>query len=93
MRYLLPFLLVLMSCLPSRRFVKAELPGRPCEEGCLVGELECVGRIQDNESYVWLGIFLLGGGSSRSELRICALYGDICKSQCSPAAVPSASPS
>jgi hypothetical protein len=43
--------------------------------------------VNDDASYLWLGILLIGGGSSAQGLKVCELNGDICESQCPTAGV------
>ncbi len=62
----------------------------------MVGEFRCIEQVHEASVEVWLFILSIDSGSSAKNLRLCALYGEICKSQCAnpnTAIVPSPSKS
>lgn len=73
---------LLVGCANIPTFVRPSLPGRPCAEECLVGELTCVYKTRDSAGFFLLGPFMIAGEPATRGLRACELAGKICASQC-----------
>ncbi len=82
-------LCLLVSCAQTPAFVRQDQAGRPCEEACDYGEVECLAGVGGNNSYFWLGPFIFGDKSSDvADTKTCEVYDRICRNRCARAATP-----